>query len=895
MKNLYSTLVMALCLTAVTLSVQAQGYVRLTDELFRDETVFTDVDSVVLKAEPLTKKASEMTISDLVSLAEQLYPENSPAMIAELSGDNFVDNNVLVPNTNLTPMYGFLDQLFNWQPVDADDPNANRPDAPRKVWTDYQARIAIAGVMVEATQLLEAQHPTLAADLQMLRGEAMLERAHLRLTLRYIFKTNITDADIESDITAGLPLLGNANEGNARRMNPRAAHALAARYYLLKHNWQQVLIHTNAALGDNPAEQFRPWADYQQTAVISEKLSDYYDPAAKCNYLVEHTYSMRDRIIFNMRYATNGDAVYGTFMAKGPNWTSYTLPAFTSNLYVAGGQEYGVWLFRAYEFFEYTDEELGIGYVCNDYTPYTAEETLLMRAEARFYLGDTEGCLADLNLWTQSKLVTQELTLDRINSFFSSTGSLANLADMESTGWSQQDITTAYSQNALASCILYFRRIETIYDGLRWMDIQRYGLTITHKSRMPYGQVQTSTISAAKGYLRDAPSGTDDFDNIVADIYMKNDSIYSLGSPRNMQFSNDLTADETAQKAVETQLSSGSEGWLFQEFSLRGAGMQDSVVLAETRVLVGGEVMALCPATRYQDGYRIVSRQEGEIILEPIDQEKNYPVVVRLTPLTAPWSQYSAQCDSVKALLAALPYVFANNQGYLVMGSENYFSLSASFDGIDVFAHLPFVPTPTGVRFANEAALNCDPEFIFDAAAQTLTSRDGKVVFRADWLKYISSKLISSTCDYTVENPTAEWQQTFNDIEVSLPTVNSNWSLSNFAVGRMGTTGSAGITSGFGLKFFTNVDKTRSNLCGATATITLSKDGGVIVNVPGLDTGEVTFDKNAETISKQSEAFKNAFLSMLTQVQAINHYTFDAETRVLRLSCPSGMTLVVQM
>jgi hypothetical protein len=832
-----------------------------------------------------------MTLSDLDSLAAELYPQYSPAMIAELSSDNLVDNNVVVPNTDLTPTYGFLDQVFNWQPVDADDPNADRSDAPLSVWTEYQTRIAIAGVMIEATQLLQAQHPSQAADLQMLRGEAMLERAHLRLTLRYIFKTDITDADIESDITAGLQLLGNANEGNARRMNPRAAHALAARYFLLKHNWQQVLVHTNAALGDNPSDQFRPWADYQQMSNIADKLTAYYAPAAKSNYLVEHTYSYRDRILFDVRYATNDTALWSTFQAKGPNWTG-SLPAFTGSLYRFHDQKYGLWHFRAYEFFEYTDEEAGIGYVRNDYTPYTAEETLLMRAEARFYLGDTEGCVADLNLWTQSKLVTEELTLDKINNFFGQPSVIGIEDDLAATGWSQQDIARKNAQNMLASCILYFRRIETIYDGLRWMDIQRYGFTITHESRMPYGQTQTSTISAAKGYLMDAPSGTDDVDNIVADIYMKNDSICSLGKPRNMQFSNDLTSDEREQAAVEALLTGSAEGWLFQEFSLKGVGYQDSLLLAASRVLVGGEVMALSAVYRYQDGYRILSRQKDEIILEPLTSEKNYPVVVRLTPFTTSWTQYSAQCEAMKRQLAP---VFTNDRGYLVFNGENYFNLCTTADGAEIIAHLPFVPTPTGVRFANEAALNCDPEFIFDAAAQTLTSRDGKVVFRADWTLYINSRLAAANFTCTAENPTADWQQTMTDLNAALPSINANYSLDNAYVGRMGALGAWGYANGFGIKIFTNKLKTRTIVCGATATITLKTNGGVTVSVPGLGEGTPEFDQNAATLTSRSEAFKAAFLSMLTQLQAINSYTYDPATKVLRLSCPSGMTFVVQM
>jgi hypothetical protein len=36
-------------------------------------------------------------------------------------------------------------------------------------------------------------------------------------------------------------------------------------------------------------------------------------------------------------------------------------------------------------------------------------------------------------------------------------------------------------QKPLIYCVLHFRRIETLHDGLRWFDLKRYGIEITHK------------------------------------------------------------------------------------------------------------------------------------------------------------------------------------------------------------------------------------------------------------------------------------------------------------------------------------------------------------------------------------------------------------------------------
>ena len=35
-------------------------------------------------------------------------------------------------------------------------------------------------------------------------------------------------------------------------------------------------------------------------------------------------------------------------------------------------------------------------------------------------------------------------------------------------------------QEPIVQCILHFRRIESVFEGLRWFDIKRYGIEIKH-------------------------------------------------------------------------------------------------------------------------------------------------------------------------------------------------------------------------------------------------------------------------------------------------------------------------------------------------------------------------------------------------------------------------------
>ena len=185
-----------------------------------------------------------------------------------------------------------------------------------------------------------------------------------------------------------------------------------------------------------------------------------------------------------------------TVWGTGPNWSS-VLPAYQGMVYVNGaGQEYGAWLFRLYEYFEYTDKIAGIGYVHMLYQPFTADETLLCRAEAKLYLGDRDGAIQDLGYWTSSHLVTNALTIDNIKSKYKRTNNNGEVTASSNDGnndWVSElypgemgfeKVLTGDDLSVL-DCVLHFRRIETIHEGQRWFDIKRYGIKVRHFYRGP--------------------------------------------------------------------------------------------------------------------------------------------------------------------------------------------------------------------------------------------------------------------------------------------------------------------------------------------------------------------------------------------------------------------------
>ena len=253
--------------------------------------------------------------------------------------------------------------------------------------------------------------------------------------------------------------------------------------------------YATAALGTNPAASLRKWASMSSNT-INTLLNDYNDETAPCNYLLQTTYSLFDRMLSACRYAINKgseaekvDNTYNIlYEGGGPNWDG-RLKAYDGKIYRwAAGSEYGSWLFRVYEYFEYSDKIAGIGYVHIIYQPFTAEETLLCRAEAEVYLGQTDKAIADLGFWTASHMVDAPLTQDGINRKYR--GEADNniyVSDLHPTDMSPEWTYDALSDDAkrIIHCVLHFRRMETMFEGLRWFDIKRYGITVHHAYRDP--------------------------------------------------------------------------------------------------------------------------------------------------------------------------------------------------------------------------------------------------------------------------------------------------------------------------------------------------------------------------------------------------------------------------
>lgn len=463
------------------------------------------------------------------------YPQAIPAVICELSGDNMLDDNVVVPLTHNGANQNFHEEAYQWK--DITNYSIDSDDTPYSVWQEYYAGISVCNHAIEAMQDMSddpASDPLLSAQW----GEAHVLRAYLHFVLVNVFAEsykNATDSKadrgipyvtrpettvqvdysnseylhdvattydlIEKDLLEGIKLIDDGlYKVPAYHFNRNATSAFAARFFLFKRDYEKCLKYANDALGENPSTMLRKWGSLNQNTpyTLRNSLNDEKEP---CNFLIQSVYSLHWRMLFDTpRFAINDGKPFSqdgktynvqsplsvTLWGNGPVWGG-NLPAFEGMILVnSEGQEYGCYHSRMIEYFEYEDKIAGIGFVHMLYQPFTAEETLLCRAEAKLYLGDQAGALQDLNYWTTSHLCTKTLTLDAVKTFYSNSRNIADgyVSALHPAEMGFEQVLTGDARKVL-DCILHFRRITTVHNGDRWFDIKRYGITVTHYYRSP--------------------------------------------------------------------------------------------------------------------------------------------------------------------------------------------------------------------------------------------------------------------------------------------------------------------------------------------------------------------------------------------------------------------------
>ena len=457
------------------------------------------------------------TPKKIAGLLVTAYPDRTPTLFNEWMSDN---TDYMGAQNSQGNRGG--DQYFFWQ-----EQTEGGNDSPEMVWMLYYEGVYKAN---EALAAIEEQGGPKNDILRNSKGEALLIRAYDHFILANEFcrpyngKTSTKDAGlyyatgiadfsaaaeqsnrgtvadvyakIAADIEAGIPLLNDTYEVPKYHFNKQAAYAFATRFYLYYEKWEKAKEYADKLLGSNPAASLRdyralqamPLSKSEQAVKIAEA---YCSASADCNLLVQTSVSNAGMALapwlISKRYTlTNYLAETEMFLSNNIWGTSSNLiwKPFTVNQ----GESNFALLMKLPREFEVINTTTGTGFLHTLNVDFTMDEALLNRAEAEIMLGQNDAACADMTIWMKNFFNTNvTLTPTSVQTYFKTVPyAYADAAKMVPSF--KKHISPRFTidaegsvQESLLQCLLNFRRIETVHQGMRWMDIRRYNIEIPRR------------------------------------------------------------------------------------------------------------------------------------------------------------------------------------------------------------------------------------------------------------------------------------------------------------------------------------------------------------------------------------------------------------------------------
>lgn len=457
------------------------------------------------------------TPKKIAGLLVTAYPDRTPTLFNEWMSDN---TDYMGAQNSQGNRGG--DQYFFWQ-----EQTEGGNDSPEQVWMLYYEGVYKAN---EALAAIEDQGGPKNDILRNSKGEALLIRAYDHFILANEFcrpyngKTSTKDAGlyyatgiadfsaaaeqsnrgtvadvyakIAADIEAGIPLLNDTYEVPKYHFNKQAAYAFATRFYLYYEKWEKAKEYADKLLGSNPAASLRdyralqamPLSKSEQAVKIAEA---YCSASADCNLLVQTSVSNAGMALapwlISKRYTLTN------YLAETELFNSNNIWGTSSNLIwkpftVNSGENNFALLMKLPREFEVRNTTTGSGYLRTLNVDFTMDEALLNRAEAEIMLGQNDAACADMTIWMKNFFNTNvTLTPTSVQTYFKTVPyAYADAAKMVPSF--KKHISPRFTidaegsvQESLLQCLLNFRRIETVHQGMRWMDIRRYNIEIPRR------------------------------------------------------------------------------------------------------------------------------------------------------------------------------------------------------------------------------------------------------------------------------------------------------------------------------------------------------------------------------------------------------------------------------
>ena len=457
------------------------------------------------------------TPKKIAGLLVTAYPDRTPTLFNEWMSDN---TDYMGAQNSQGNRGG--DQYFFWQ-----EQTEGGNDSPEQVWMLYYGGIYKAN---EALAAIEDQGGPKNDILRNSKGEALVLRAYNHFVLANEFcrpyngKTSTKDAGlyyatgiadfsaaaeqsvrgtvadvyakIAEDIEAGIPLINDTYEVPKYHFNKQAAYAFATRFYLYYEKWEKAKEYADKLLGSNPAASLR---DYRVLQAMPLSKSDqavkiaeaYCSASADCNLLVQTSVSNAGMAL--APWLTSKRYTLTNYLSETELFNSNNIWGTSSNLIwkpftVNSGESNFALLMKLPREFEIRNTTTGSGYLRTLNVDFTMDEALLNRAEAEIMLGQNDAACADMTIWMKNFFNTNvTLTPTSVQTYFKTVPYAYADADKMVPSF-KKHISPRFTigvegsvQESLLQCLLNFRRIETVHQGLRWMDIRRYNIEIPRR------------------------------------------------------------------------------------------------------------------------------------------------------------------------------------------------------------------------------------------------------------------------------------------------------------------------------------------------------------------------------------------------------------------------------
>ena len=449
-------------------------------------------------------KRTEIDTNQKVSeLLVSAYPNVDPMMIYEHRTDNAMDNGI---------QYGTGDRMLTenyfWRDV-----SPNGWDDPEQLWISCYKAIATTNQALEGIREIGESKENAP-----FKGEALLCRAYAHFLLANTFcqpynaltaskdlgipyvtepekkigKTyergtvQTVYENIANDIEEGYPLINdNAYAIPLYHFNKRAAAAFATRFYLFYGKYKEALKYASQAIPEDPSASLRNIKEYTMLAQASEWRDRFISKDEPANLLLIPLRSLWGRTYASRRYG-NSDILtsLATYRSKGP-WGDI-LEDF--NL-LFGASGYPVKFQPKYnEIFEITNQTSQTGQPHTVQMAFTVDETLLCRAEIYTLLKQYDKAAQDLSYWYIKK-GGSGTDWQTIVQFYTAREAADNEAIQKKELHPMLALVKPFNaafeietgtQEKMLQGVLHARRIETMYSGLRWLDIRRYGIEVIH-------------------------------------------------------------------------------------------------------------------------------------------------------------------------------------------------------------------------------------------------------------------------------------------------------------------------------------------------------------------------------------------------------------------------------